>query len=340
MQNFVNKLWYPNSSTSMMFTVLRYLLLPLSLLFLLISSGRRTLFKLGVKKQVSLSVPVIIVGNITVGGSGKTPTVIYLIELLRKQGFKPGVISRGYGVEFEGVRVVAPDMSPAEVGDEPAMIVARTGVPMVIGSDRVTAAKKLLEQGEVDVIISDDGLQHYKLDRDIELLILDGERRLGNETLLPAGPLREGRWRMDTVDFVIVNGEALNGEYQMDLEPSGLKSVSSTNLSTYQQQTTIAVAGIGNPQRFFNTLTQEGYLFDKTHAFDDHQAYTAELLSHVAGEQCVLMTEKDAVKCRDFAKDNWWYLAVDAKLPSIFELRLMDKLHRVIELKEGKSDGV
>lgn len=340
MQSFVNKLWYPSNKASLMFTLLRYFLLPLSVLFFLVSTARRYLFKVGVNQAISLSVPVIIVGNITVGGSGKTPTVIYLIELLRKQGLRPGVISRGYGVEFDGVRVVEPGMDTSEVGDEPAMIVARTGVAMVIGADRVSAAKQLINRGDVDVIISDDGLQHYKLERDIELVILDGERRLGNGALLPAGPLREGAWRMESVDFVIVNGEAHHGEYQMTLAPSGLKSVAPSSLSIFEQQTAIAIAGIGNPQRFFNTLAQEGYVIDKTHAFDDHQAYTAEVLSQVVGDAAVLMTEKDAVKCRDFAKDNWWYLAVDAKLSSTFESKLMDKVHSVIEQKKGKSDGI
>ena len=168
MQSWVNKLWYKGHW-------IRYVLWPLSLLFRLITGVRRQLFKLRVKQAIKLPVPVIVVGNITVGGSGKTPMVIYLIELLRKQGFKPGVISRGYGVEIDGVRAVLPVDSADSVGDEPAMIVARTQVPMVVGAKRVDAAQKLLADFDVDIIISDDGLQHYQLARDIELVILDGE---------------------------------------------------------------------------------------------------------------------------------------------------------------------
>ncbi|QFU22302.1 tetraacyldisaccharide 4'-kinase [Shewanella eurypsychrophilus] len=340
MQEFVNKVWYPNKNTPLAYKVFKRLLLPLSLLFWLVSGVRRVLFKCGIKQTFALPVPVIIVGNITVGGSGKTPMVIFLIELMRKHGLKPGVISRGYGVEFEGVKSVERHMSAAEVGDEPAMIVARTAVPMVIGADRVKAAKALIHSGQVDVIISDDGLQHYRLERDIELLILDGERRFGNEMLLPSGPLREGVWRAKHVDFTIVNGKAHDGEFQMSLQPQAIQPVSASGNGTFVPCPVVAVAGIGNPQRFFNTLHEQGHTLTKCHEFEDHQKFTLELLTQVAGEQTILMTEKDAVKCRDFAKDNWWYLAVDAKLPTKFEVNLMDKLHRVIVEKEGKSDGV
>lgn len=340
MQKFVNKIWYPETNQSLVFSLVKYVLLPVTLLFWLVSTIRRCLFKIGLKKSYSLPVPVIIVGNITVGGSGKTPTVLFLIELLRKEGFKPGVISRGYGVKFDGVKWVKPHMPASEVGDEPAMIVARTNVPMVIGSDRVKAAHTLLREGDVDVIISDDGLQHYRLARDIELLILDGERRFGNGLLLPSGPLREGTWRAKHVDFTLVNGKALRDEFQMNLSPKAVYPVSQANSNSFSPCPVVAVAGIGNPQRFFNTLAEQGHRVVKQHEFEDHQDFTLELLTQVAGEHPILMTEKDAVKCRDFAKDNWWYLAVDAKLPSTFEVNLMDTLQSVIVEKEGKSDGV
>ncbi|ABV87094.1 tetraacyldisaccharide 4'-kinase [Shewanella pealeana] len=327
MQSWVNKLWYQSHP-------LRFALWPLTLLFGAVSWLRRLLFSLGLKKATKLPVPVIIVGNITVGGSGKTPTVIYLIELLRSHGFKPGVISRGYGVEIEGVRSVLPEDKPASVGDEPAMIVSRTAVPMVVGAKRVDAAKHLLAEFDVDIIISDDGLQHYQLARDIELIILDGERRLGNGMLLPAGPLREAAWRLKSVDQVIVNGGiAQSGEQAMLLEPSKWLPVSPVHngsLPPSQSQPLVAMAGIGNPQRFFDTLQALGYCVEQAQAFDDHSAYSETALNELANGRLLAMTEKDAVKCRDFAKDNWWSLAVDAKLSPSFDKQLLAKIDRLV----------
>ncbi|MGS0675894.1 tetraacyldisaccharide 4'-kinase [Shewanella sp. 0m-4] len=327
MQSWVNKLWYQGHP-------LRFALWPLSLLFALITGFRRFLFRLKVKKALKLPVPVIIVGNITVGGSGKTPTVIYLIELLRKHGLKPGVISRGYGVEIDGVRAVFPGDSADSVGDEPAMIVARTQVPMVVGAKRVDAAKHLLVEFDVDIIISDDGLQHYQLARDIELIILDGERRLGNGMLLPAGPLREGAWRLRSVDHVIVNGGvALADEQVMTLEPAKWLPVSANHNASAaptKSEPLVAMAGIGNPQRFFDSLQVQGYQVAQSQAFDDHSAYSETALNQLANGRLLVMTEKDAVKCRDFAKDNWWYLAVDAKLSPSFDKQLLAKIDRLV----------
>ncbi|WP_064791688.1 tetraacyldisaccharide 4'-kinase [Shewanella woodyi] len=341
MQDFVNRLWYPKADAHIGYRGIKWLLTPLSLLFWCVSSLRRLLFKLGIKAAVSLPVPVIVVGNITVGGSGKTPTVIYLIELLRAQGLKPGVVSRGYGVKIDGVKIVEPHLGADSVGDEPAMIVARTQVPMVIGSDRVSAAKCLIERYDVDIIISDDGLQHYKMARDIELLILDGERRFGNELLLPAGPLREQTGRQKTVDFTIVNGEAKEGEFQMTLEPTRFIPVSPRSELVFEPiESVVAIAGIGNPERFFTTLAQSGVAVIKTKAFEDHQKFNLAQITQVTGNSPVLMTEKDAVKCRDFAKENWWYLAVDAKLAENFDQQLMDKVCQVIAVKQGNRDVV
>ncbi|ABZ77062.1 tetraacyldisaccharide 4'-kinase [Shewanella halifaxensis HAW-EB4] len=327
MQSWVNKLWYQGHP-------LRFALWPLSLLFGFVTWLRRVLFSLGLKKAAKLPVPVIIVGNITVGGSGKTPTVIYLIELLRKHGLKPGVISRGYGVEIDGVRAVLSGDRADSVGDEPAMIVARTQVPMLVGAKRIDAANLLLSEFDVDIIISDDGLQHYQLARDIELVILDGERRLGNGMLLPAGPLREGPWRLQNVDHVIVNGgKALQGEVQMTLQPSAWLPVSTKHNAgepPSKDSPLVAMAGIGNPQRFFDTLAQQGYQVEHTQTFDDHSAYSESVLNELASGRMLVMTEKDAVKCRDFAKDNWWYLAVDAKLSASFDQQLLAKIDRLV----------
>lgn len=334
MQVLVNRIWYQGHP-------LHWLLLPFSWLFALITAIRRGLFRLGLKSQTRLPVPVIVVGNITVGGSGKTPTVIYLIELLRKHGFNPGVISRGYGADIQGVRVVTPTCRAVDVGDEPAMIVARTGVPMVVGAKRVDTAKALLAQFAVDVIICDDGLQHYALARDIELVVIDGKRGLGNRHLLPAGPLREGAWRLKDVDFVLVNGgESESGQYSMQLEASAVLPVNPKVTATFDpSQAVVAMAGIGYPPRFFETLAQQGVQMALTQGFDDHQAYDKQQLCDLAKALPLMMTEKDAVKCRDFAHENWWYLAVDAKLSPQFDEQLLSRLHSVAAVKQAANEG-
>lgn len=336
MQALVNKIWYQGHP-------LGWLLLPFSMLFALLTSLRRCLFRFGIKSQTILPVPVIVVGNITVGGSGKTPTVIYLIELLRAKGFNPGVISRGYGANIQGVRVVSDGASAIDVGDEPAMIVARTGVAMVVGSKRVDAAKTLINEFSVDVIICDDGLQHYTLGRDIELVVIDGQRGLGNQHLLPAGPLREGAWRLKQVDFVVVNGGPANtGQFEMQLIPTEVRSVKSSVVNELFDRSIplVAMAGIGNPVRFFDTLQAQGYQLALSHRFDDHQAYDKKQLCDLANNLPLMMTEKDAIKCRDFAQENWWYLAVNAKLSPQFDELLLNRLNDVVAVKQGNSYGV
>ncbi|WP_298769717.1 tetraacyldisaccharide 4'-kinase [uncultured Shewanella sp.] len=318
MQAWINQVWYGSS-------LWRWVLMPVSWLYAIVTAIRRQLYKSGFKKVTSLPVPVIIVGNITVGGSGKTPTVIYLIELLRQHGYKPGVISRGYGVTIEGVKSVYPGAKAMEVGDEPAMIVARTQVPMVVGPNRIQAANQLLADFDVDIIISDDGLQHYAMARSIEMVVVDGHRRLGNGSLLPAGPLREGAWRLEQADFIIINGgEAKEGEFQMRLQAKPIQPLlTGSSHPFHRDEPIVAMAGIGDPQRFFNSLAQLGYQVHKTHGFDDHQAYYLSTISDVAGNYPLVMTEKDAIKCMDFAKDNWGYLAVDASMSSGFEQALL-----------------
>jgi tetraacyldisaccharide 4'-kinase len=335
MQQLIHRIWYQGHQA-------KWLLLPLSGLFWLLSSIRRGLFSCGLTKAQMLPVPVIVVGNITAGGSGKTPTVIYLIELLRQHGYKPGVISRGYGVNIDGVIAVNIDAKASDVGDEPAMIVARTYVPMVVGANRIVAANKLLAEFNVDVIISDDGLQHYALGRDIEIALVDGERRYGNHCLLPAGPLREGFWRLSSVDFVINNGgPAQEGEVLMTLVPAPLCQVDSRRHDEFaQQHSVIAMAGIGNPQRFFSSISQLGYKIVQTVEFTDHQAFDEKQLSGLSVQHSLLMTEKDAVKCRDFAQSNWWYLPVNAKLNSEFDHALLSRLQQVAQTKKGLSNGI
>ncbi|WP_299001819.1 tetraacyldisaccharide 4'-kinase [uncultured Shewanella sp.] len=331
MQAWINQVWYGNS-------LWRWVLMPISWLYAMVTAIRRHLYAVGLKQKTALPVPVIIVGNITVGGSGKTPTVIYLIELLREHGYKPGVISRGYGVTIDGVKSVYPGAKAVEVGDEPAMIVARTQVPMVVGPMRIQAAHQLLADFDVDIIISDDGLQHYAMERNIEIIVVDGHRRLGNGCLLPAGPLREGNWRLSQADFIIVNGgEAKKGEYQMHLHAKPIKPLLAQSHFTFQRnEPIVAMAGIGNPQRFFNSLAQLGYRMHKAHGFNDHQAYQFSTISELADGYPLVMTEKDAIKCLDFAKDNWGYLAVDATMSSGFEQALLVNISEQVNGTKGE----
>lgn len=330
MEALVNRIWYQQHWG-------KWLLWPLSWLFALLSSVRRGLFRVGIKPVEQLPVPVLLVGNITVGGSGKTPMVIYLIELLRQHGYRPGVISRGYGSEQTAPRIVALNSAAHAVGDEPAMIVNRTQVPMAVGQDRIATAQLLLAEHDVDIIISDDGLQHYRLARDIELVVIDAKRQLGNGMLLPAGPLREGPWRLNTVDLIVENGATADSNhggqsrFAMQLQPATPHALcGEAELNTRQVK---AVAGIGNPQRFFDTLQQLGYDVAQTQCFADHHPYTAADFADAATGLPIIMTEKDAIKCREFSPDNCWYLPVDAKLSATFSAQLLAKVATAVANK-------
>lgn len=280
------------------------------------------------RRRQPLPVPVIVVGNLTVGGAGKTPVVIALIEALREAGFRPGVISRGYGGRERGPVQVADDGDPARFGDEPVLIAARTGVALAIGRDRVAAARLLLEAHPgTDVIVSDDGLQHYRLARDIEIVVVDGRRRFGNRRLLPAGPLREPLERLAEADWVLVNGPRRDDEAGFDLTPTVAWPMAGgvpRPLSGFAGGAVHAVAGIGEPQRFFLALRLAG-LDVVEHAFDDHHPFTPDDLAFGDGHP-VLMTEKDAVKCRSFARPNWFAVPVSARLPQPFVAALLSRL--------------
>ncbi len=301
--------WYRSSA-------LRWLFLPLAALFYLLSNSRRILFNKGLLTSVRVDAPVIVVGNITVGGNGKTPVVVYLCEQLKQRGFKPGVISRGYGGKSERYPLLLETQTlGSEAGDEPVLIYRRTGCPVVVSPKRAEAAQHLLDNSDVDVIISDDGLQHYHLQRDIEIVVVDGERRFGNGCYLPMGPLREGLSRINTVDLVINNGgEPKSGEYPMSLAPGKMQSLVTDDVGL-ETQTVNACAAIGHPPRFFNTLTGLGFELEKAVPFSDHYAYKESDFAQFDPRLPLLMTEKDAVKCLGFARDNWWYLPVDAVLP-------------------------
>ncbi|WP_417616939.1 tetraacyldisaccharide 4'-kinase [Oceanisphaera sp.] len=311
-----------------------WLLAPLSAVFVLVSGLRRALFRLGIKQQYRAPVPVIVVGNLTVGGNGKTPVVVWLVQWLREQGYTPGVISRGYGGNSEQYPLLLQaDTRSEQAGDEPVLIYRRTGCPVVVGPRRAEAAALLAEVG-VDIIISDDGLQHYALARDIELVVVDGKRRFGNGWLLPMGPLREGQWRLNTVDAIINNGGPVrSGEHLMSLRPGTLQPVSHPS---GQQEAPAAgtrvhaLAGIGHPPRFFTTLEQLGFVVEQRLALADHKAVVPGQLDDLQSAP-LLITEKDAVKWPGGHPDTW-YLPVDAQLPVAFEHVLLTRLK---ELHDG-----
>ncbi|WP_422413011.1 MULTISPECIES: tetraacyldisaccharide 4'-kinase [unclassified Endozoicomonas] len=299
------------------------LLLPLSFLYARIAQNRR--LKLERSERWQSPVPVVIVGNITVGGTGKTPFVASLVAKLIQQGFKPGIASRGFGAG-KGIHLpaeVLPDSDPALVGDEPVMLAQQLNIPIMIDPDRVSAAKALIEQKNCNLIIADDGLQHYNLDRHVELVVIDGQRMLGNGLILPAGPLREPPGRLREVDQVLINGEPsgtldCHSEH-FSLEPGVLKPVNGQKADLPPASGKIhAVAGIGNPERFFRTLEKLGYEVIP-HPFPDHYGFRKEDFQF-RDNLPVIMTAKDAVKCSAFAESRFWFLPVQAQVPEpVFE---------------------
>ena len=294
------------------------LLLPLSWLYGLVSGIIRLLYRLGIKRAWRAPVPVVVVGNLTAGGNGKTPVVIWLVEQLQKRGIRPGVVSRGYGGKAARYPLLlAEETTTAEAGDEPVLIYQRTGAPVAVSPLRSDAVQALLAEHEVQIIITDDGLQHYALARDKEIVVIDGVRRFGNGWWLPAGPMRERASRLRSVDAVIVNGGvAKSGEIPMHLHPGmAVNLLTGERQAVAQLPALVAMAGIGHPPRFFSTLEQCGARLDKCVPLADHQALVAEQVDALTVPgQTLIMTEKDAVKCRAFAKENWWYLPVDAEL--------------------------
>lgn len=311
------------------------MLLPLSWLFCLVVLIRRQLYALGILTSVRLPIPVVIVGNITVGGSGKTPLLIALVHLLQQAGYKPGVISRGYGGQAKSwPQQVRTDSDPMMVGDEPVLIARNCQAPIAVGPDRVTAAQQLLQHHDCDIILSDDGMQHYALQRDVEIAVVDGIRRMGNGHCLPAGPLREPVKRLQDVDFIIANGLAMRMEYPMEITTTNLinlKNGRSKPLSELKGVECHAIAGIGYPDRFFNFLSKHEIPIQK-HPYADHFKYNVSDLNF-NDDLPVLMTEKDAVKCSRYADENMWYMPVQAKLDERFITRFLYMLKKEFENK-------
>lgn len=304
---------------------LLWLLWPLQVLYRFVVQRRHQSFLQNPPEY--LSVPVVIVGNITVGGAGKTPTVVALVEWLQAQGHRPGVIARGYGGKGPFPQAVTPQSTAAAVGDEPRLIVLRTGVTMVVDPDRVRAAATLLAlDPKISIIISDDGLQHYALPRDIEIVVVDGERLLGNQNQLPLGPLRESAQRLSEVDLVVQNGgpeQALRSWcdscYRFELTPLNWRRVSdNAEVSELPSGERVAIAGIANPSRFFETLNAQNQQVSDHRAFADHHPFTPADFAEWSHVDAILMTEKDAVKCQSFAQEHWYYLPVMAKFSEEF----------------------
>jgi len=309
--------------------IVSIVLWPISWVFRLLAWIRRCAYQVGLFQQHKLPVPVIVVGNISVGGTGKTPLVIWLAGYLKELGYKPGIVARGYGAEIGKIpRRVDRESSAGEVGDEPLLIFRRTSCPMYVAPNRVAAGHALLNNSDCDVIISDDGMQHYALGRDIEIAVVDGKRRFGNGWCLPAGPLREPPSRLSSVDFVMVNGQAKLNEASMQIvigEAVNLSNPELTrNLDGFSGEQVHALAGIGNPQRFFRLLKDHGLQLIE-HAFPDHHRFEKRDITP-NDELAVFMTEKDAVKCRHFAQPRHWYLPIDVSVDSGFSNRLAELL--------------
>ena len=312
-----------------------FLLRPLEWLYRAVVQRKRQRFLAGQSPSYRAPVPVIVVGNITVGGTGKTPLILYLIEHCRARGLRVGVVSRGYGAQPPSVpwRVTA-EQSAREAGDEPLLLVQRSGVALMIDPDRARAVQALLSAEPLDLILCDDGLQHYRLARDLELVLIDAVRGLGNGRCLPAGPLREPQARLQSVDAVLFNGASVDSAegFGFTLQPTALVNVASGERQSLDLfapgQAVHAVAGIGNPQRFFRTLEALNWR-PIAHAFADHATYSAASLDF-SPSLPLLMTEKDAVKCRAFAQPDWWYLAVDARPSPAFSAWLDGQLDALL----------
>ena len=335
-------LWYRRTTA-----VVLYPLLPLAGLFRGLIGLRRFLFRCGVMTSCRLSVPVVVVGNLTVGGSGKTPLVLWLVEQLRARAWRPGIISRGYGGVREGVLAVTAGAKAALVGDEPLLLARRSGVPVFVGRDRVAAAQALLAaHPECNVIVSDDGLQHYRLQRTVELAVFDG-RATGNGHLLPAGPLREPLSRMGEVTAVVWNSATPEQMARLDhvpdvprfamrLEAARFYALSDTRRTCSADDLRglrlFAMAGIGDPGRFFAQLAVLGLEFE-AHPFPDHQAYSAADLAF-ARDGVLLMTEKDAVKCAAFNLGEAWVLPVAAQIDPASDGRTL--LDTILEKLDGR----
>ncbi len=316
------KHWYRRGAVA-------WLLWPASAVFGFLVLARRASYRLRILRSSHPGIPVIVVGNLTAGGSGKTPLVLWIAEFLKRNGWSPAIVSRGYGGAEGAPRAATIASQAEEVGDEPIVLARRSGCPVWVGRDRAEVIRALrLQHPEVSVVILDDGLQHYRLRRDVEIAVVDA-RGFGNGFLLPAGPLREPARRLRTVDAVVCHDNAAIPGYRMSLEGAELHRMTDARerrpAQAFGGGTVHAVAGIGEPNRFFLHLARLGVRV-RPHPFPDHHRFVPEDLEF-GDEAQVLMTEKDAVKLRRYARPNWWVLPVSAKLDPAFGDWLLGKLH-------------
>ncbi|HEX5765652.1 MAG TPA: tetraacyldisaccharide 4'-kinase [Woeseiaceae bacterium] len=340
MSGFINRVWYGDSPWYRV-------LLPLSWLFARLASLRRRLYRSGVLRSFDVGKPVIVIGNIASGGTGKTPVTMWLASFLKHRGFRPGIVSRGYGGSVGRFPLqVSDDSAAGVVGDEPLLMARRVICPVVVHPDRVAAASMLIEMG-CDVVVADDGLQHYRLRRQFEIAVVDGARGIGNGRLFPAGPLREPVSRLESVDLVMVQGA------DVDLAPilprgvpvstfelavvavHNLRGKRTVAIEEFRGKTVHGVAAIGNPQRFFRMLESYGMTV-LPHGFPDHALLDDEDLDFGDGLD-VLMTEKDAVKIGRVVPPHWWYIAVDLKLAHASGPHWLDELESALKKIEGEQ---
>ena len=325
MRDLVLKAWQRKNA-------LFYLVLvPLTWLFGALVALRRGLYKRGILQSQALTVPVIVVGNINLGGSGKTPIVMWLVQQLKQRGYKPGVISRGYGANVSAPISVNAYSQSNDVGDEPLLIFKRCNCPVFVGKNRVAAGEALLKaHPECNVMISDDGLQHYRLKRDVEIAVVNGDALQG-AYLLPAGPMREPSSRLSEVDAIVFNGKkTMDSAFEMQLVGTQFYNLLDPNLKAnaadFAGKNVKAIAGIGKPERFFEHLRNLGLTFAGI-SFDDHHAFSAADLAKLNCD-ALIMTEKDAVKCQNFAQKNVWVLPVEANIDAGLLDVLLKKIAR------------
>lgn len=333
MTQFFEALWYKPNPPFWAIILFK----PLELLYCYLSTRKRTN-----TTPIKHPVPIIVVGNITVGGTGKTPLLIYLTQLLKEQGYKPAVISRGYAAKekLKEPLLLSTSTSPQQAGDEPVLIYQRTQVPVCVFPKRNSAIQKILNTyPECNVILSDDGLQHYAMGRDIEIVVIDGKRLFGNEQCLPLGPLREKLERLETVDFKIINGASWSGilsstnAFRMQTKGNVLYALHDSTITKplidFANQNVNVITGIGNPKRFISTLKQAG-LNPQLKCFSDHYSFQSSDLV-VDNSNPIIMTEKDAVKCRELksTNTNLWYLPITVEVKSGFDELLLQRLQEV-----------
>lgn len=317
--------------------------IPLAWLFWLLSSLRRAAYALGVLQRATLPAPVVVVGNVSVGGTGKTPFVIWLAESLAQRGHKTGIVSRGYGGQTREPILVTPDSDTALVGDEAVLLARRTGLPVAVCSDRTAAARMLCSRYSIDVLLSDDGLQHYRLPRDLEIVLLDGERGLGNGWLLPAGPLRETEHRLDEADFTVIKRSGTgqftwpNAIYMPLVAETAVSLADGQRvpLDHYEGQSVHALAGIGNPEQFFATLAAAGMQVDGR-PLPDHAVLTPADMQF-PDDKAVFMTEKDAVKCRSMVLPRHWYVEASARFADSDQTLILERVEKMLAMRRARN---